>query len=232
MRHERDRLAFGNRPGNAVIPGPLPTLSTVGSLRILFVMACEPEYGAMLRARIRPLMTGVGPIEAAIETTRALQMLADAGTPPDLVCSLGSAGSRTCRLGDVYQVGSIAWRDIDASPLGFARGTTPFADHPVRIPLTTPIPTLPIASLSTGANVVTGEHYAGIDADMVDMESFAVWRACHRFGVEMIGLRGISDGPGELAGLHSWTELLGHLDVKLAAAVDALAAVHGDGCVI
>lgn len=200
----------------------IETLSLSGH-RVLFVMACEPEYGPALAARIRPVMTGVGPIEAAIETTRALQALADAGTPPDLVCSLGSAGSRTCGLGEVYQVASIAWRDIDASPLGFARGTTPFADHPVVVPLPTPIAGLPSASLSTGANVVTGDHYAAIDADMVDMESFAVWRACQRFGAEMIGLRGISDGPGELAGLDGWTELLGHLDEKLAEAVDMLA---------
>ena len=205
-----------------------PALFSSGNRHILFVMACAPEYGPHLRTRIRPVMTGVGPIEAAIETTRALQALADAGTPPDLVCSLGSAGSRKCRLGDVYQVASIAWRDIDASPLGFARGTTPFADHPVVVPLRTPIPHLPSASLSTGANVITGDHYAGIEADMVDMESFAVWRACHRFGVEMIGLRGISDGPGDLAGLHGWTELLGHLDQKLAEAVDALAASLAD----
>lgn len=200
----------------------IETLSLSGH-RVLFVMACESEYGPALAARIRPVMTGVGPIEAAIETTRALQALADAGTPPDLVCSLGSAGSRTCGLGEVYQVASIAWRDIDASPLGFARGTTPFADHPVVAPLPTPIAGLPSASLSTGANVVTGDHYAAIDADMVDMESFAVWRACQRFGAEMIGLRGISDGPGELAGLDGWTELLGHLDEKLAEAVDMLA---------
>lgn len=200
----------------------IETLSLSGH-RVLFVMACEPEYGPALAARIRPVMTGVGPIEAAIETTRALQALADAGMPPDLVCSLGSAGSRTCGLGEVYQVASIAWRDIDASPLGFARGTTPFADHPVVVPLPTPIAGLPSASLSTGANVVTGDHYAAIDADMVDMESFAVWRACQRFGAEMIGLRGISDGPGELAGLDGWTELLGHLDEKLAEAVDMLA---------
>lgn len=200
----------------------IETLSLSGH-RVLFVMACEPEYGPALAARIRPVMTGVGAIEAAIETTRALQALADAGTPPDLVCSLGSAGSRTCGLGEVYQVASIAWRDIDASPLGFARGTTPFADHPVVVPLPTPIAGLPSASRSTGANVVTGDHYAAIDADMVDMESFAVWRACQRFGAEMIGLRGISDGPGELAGLDGWTELLGRLDEKLAEAVDMLA---------
>lgn len=202
----------------------IPQTIRMGSARTLFLMACEPEYGPHLRARITPMMTGVGPIEAAIATTSALQRLADAGTPPDLVCSLGSAGSRNCRLGDIYQVASVSWRDMDASPLGFAKGITPFADHPVTVALATPVPDLPTATLSTGANVVGGDGYAGIDADMVDMESFAVLRACQRFGVPMIGLRGISDGPGELEGLHSWTGLLDHIDARLADAVDRLAA--------
>ena len=34
---------------------------------------------------------------------------------------------------------------------------------------------------------------------MVDMETFAVLRACQFFGVPLIGLRGISDGAAELS---------------------------------
>ena len=41
-------------------------------LPILFVMAAQPEYGPALRARIQPLMTGIGPIEAAVQLTAAL----------------------------------------------------------------------------------------------------------------------------------------------------------------
>ena len=110
---------------------------------------------------------------------------------------------------------------MDASRLGFARGVTPFADHPVDIPLVTPLP-LPLARLSAGANVVGGDDYASIDADMVDMETFAVARACARFDVPLMGLRGVSDGPGELDGIHSWMELLGLIDERLAVAVDGL----------
>ena len=40
----------------------------------------------------------------------------------------------------------------------------------------------------------------------------------------LIGLRGVSDGPGELAGAHDWHKLLGYLDGELAKAVDLLAA--------
>ena len=37
--------------------------------RVLFVMAVDAEYGEHLRRRITPLMTGVGPVEAALVWT-------------------------------------------------------------------------------------------------------------------------------------------------------------------
>lgn len=192
-------------------------------------MAAEPEYGPALRARIRPLMTGVGPIEAALATGLRLQQLADREELPDLAVSLGSAGSRRCALGGIYQIASVSWRDMDASPLGFPKGVTPFADHPAEMSLETPIPAIPAASLSTGANIVGGEAYGGIEADMVDMETFAILRACQRFDVPLIGLRGVSDGPGDLEGISSWTGLLGVIDERLGQAVDALSARIGNG---
>ena len=195
----------------------------VAGRRVLFAMAALPEYGPQLRARIRPLVTGVGPIEAALGTGIALARLLQAGQPPDLVVSLGSAGSRTLEQGRIYQASSVSWRDIDASPLGFPKGVTPFLDHPVETPLPTPIEGLSTARLSTGADIVTGAAYDGIDADMVDMETFAVLRACQRFGVPLVALRGISDGAAELHHYDDWTSLLGVVDAGLADAVDRLA---------
>ena len=64
---------------------------------------------------------------------------------------------------------------------------------------------------------------------MVDMESFAVYRAARRFGVPMIGLRGISDGRAELTGLHDWMEYLHEIDRKLADAVTAFAGHVASG---
>ena len=197
----------------------------IGGRRILFVMATDHEYGPALRARIRPLITGVGPIEAALATGVTLERLRSAGTLPSLVVSLGSAGSRVCRLGEVYQVRSVSWRDMDASPLGFERGVTPFLDHPLAMPLLAPLADVPTATLSTGADVVTADGYASIAADMVDMETFAVLRACQRYDLPLMGLRGVSDGLGELNGLLDWTALLGVLDERLGEAVDRLAAV-------
>jgi adenosylhomocysteine nucleosidase len=190
----------------------------IGGRRVLFVMATDHEYGPCLAERFVPLMTGVGPVEAAIGTTQALAGMTEL---PDLVVSIGSAGSRRLPLGSIWQVASVSWRDMDATRIGVAKGVTPFADHPADMALATPID-WPVARLSTGANIVGGGDYDGIDADMVDMETFAVLRACGRFGVPVMGLRGISDGPGELEALGGWTAMLGVLDERLAEVVDRL----------
>jgi len=185
-------------------------------------MATDHEYGRHLRMRITPLITGVGPIEAAIGTSACLHQLRNAGEAPDLVVSLGSAGSRRCALGSVHQIESVSWRDMDATRLGFPKGVTPFTDFPAVMKLASPLTDVPRASLSTGSDVVGGDRYADVDADLVDMETFAVLRACQRFDVSMMGLRGVSDGPGELNGLLEWTELLALLDERLSAALDHL----------
>ncbi len=197
-------------------------LKPVGGKTILFIMAAEAEYGPFLRSRMTPLMTGVGPVEASIATTRALAALDAAGTLPDLVVSLGSAGSAKLEQTQVYQVSSVAYRDMDASPLGFEKGKTPFLDLPAVIDLPLRIPGIAEATLSTGGNIVSGTAYDGIKADMVDMETYAVLRVCQMFNRPLIGLRGISDGKAELTHINDWTEYLHVIDRKLAEAVDSL----------
>jgi adenosylhomocysteine nucleosidase len=199
---------------------------TIAGQQVLFVMAAETEYGPALRARITPLITGIGPIEAAVKLTAALSSMA---RKPGLIVSLGSAGSNRLAQTQIYQVTGVAYRDMDASPLGFERGRTPLLDLPVRVDLPHRIPGLPEASLSTGANIVSGPAYAGIAEDMVDMESFAHLRAAQHFSLPLIGLRGISDGTDDLRQLTDWTRYLHVIDEKLAAAVDLLADALASG---
>lgn len=192
---------------------------------VMFVMATEQEYGEHLRRRIVPVIVGVGPIESAIGMTMALQARAD--DLPSLVVSLGSAGSHRCEIGSIWQISHVSWRDMDASRLGFEKGVTPFCDHPAEIALPTPLPGIPTATLSTGGEVMGDERYHSVTADLVDMETFAIVRACQRFGVPVIGLRGVSDGPGTLSGIHDWTGMLGVLDERLAALIDLIPATLG-----
>lgn len=193
---------------------------------VLFVMAAEPEYGPHLRARITPLMTGIGPVEAAIALTARLSGMDE---KPALIVSLGSAGSNRLAQAEVYQATSVAYRDMDASPLGFDRGCTPLLDLPAQIALPLRIPGIAGASLSTGANIVSGAAYGAIAEDMVDMETFAHLRVAMRFSIPLIGLRGISDGREELRELSDWTQYLHLIDERLAGAVDRLAAALGRG---
>ena len=195
-------------------------------MTILYVMAAQAEYGPHLQARINPLITGVGPVEAAIAVTRAL---AEARPLPLLVVSLGSAGSRTLAQCGIYQATSVSYRDMDASALGFPKGQTPFLDQTPVQSLTPLVAGLDGARLSTGANVVSGAAYDSIDADMVDMETFAVLRACQSFGVPLVALRGISDGAAELGHVDDWTQYLHIIDEKLAAAVDLIEVAVATG---
>ncbi|TPK62099.1 5'-methylthioadenosine/S-adenosylhomocysteine nucleosidase [Mesorhizobium sp. B2-4-15] len=201
----------------------------IGGRDVLFVMAAQAEYGPHLQRLFTPLMTGVGPVEAGVRLGAELSWLKSQKALPDLVVSLGSAGSRTLEQTEIYQAVSVGYRDIDASPLGFEKGATPFLDLPVTVPLPFRIPEIKEATLSTGGAIITGAAYDTIAADMVDMETFACLRACQLFDVPLIGLRGISDGAADLRHVGDWTEYLHVIDEKLADAVTRLEQAIGSG---
>ncbi|SFU00611.1 5'-methylthioadenosine/S-adenosylhomocysteine nucleosidase [Mesorhizobium sp. YR577] len=205
------------------------TLTSLGGKKILFVMAVDAEYGPHLKKLFVPFMTGVGPVEAGVMLGAEMGRLKASDALPDLVVSLGSAGSRSLEQTEIYQATTVSYRDMDASALGFEKGATPFLDLPVTVPLPLRVPGIREASLSTGAAIVSGAAYDAIDAEMVDMETFAVLRACQLFGLPLIGLRGISDGAAELKHVNDWTEYLHVIDEKLAGAVGKLGDALSNG---
>jgi adenosylhomocysteine nucleosidase len=206
-------------------------LTEFAGRKLLFVMAADAEYGPHLKRLFTPLMIGVGPVEAGVNLSGVLAELRAQETLPDLVVSLGSAGSRTLEQTGIYQAVSVSYRDMDASALGFPKGTTPFLNLPAIVEMPLRIPGIAEASLSTGANIVSGAAYDLIDADMVDMETYAVLRACQRYRVPLVALRGISDGAAELEHVDNWTEYLHVIDEKLAGAVGQLEHAIADGAI-
>jgi adenosylhomocysteine nucleosidase len=204
-------------------------LREVSGRKLLFVMAADAEYGPHLQRLFTPLMTGVGPVESGVAMGSALARLEATGKRPDLVVSLGSAGSRSLEQTEVYQAVSVCYRDMDCSPLGFPKGITPFLDLPATLRLPLRIPGIREAALSTGARIISGNVYDEIPEDMVDMETFAVLRACQMFSVPLVALRGISDGKAELRHVGDWTEYLHILDEKLADAIGLMEDSIADG---
>ena len=209
----------------------MAAVATIDGKSVLFVMAVEAEYGPHLNRLFQPLMTGVGPVEAAVRMGVELARPSTEHALPDLVVSLGSAGSRRLEQTEIYQAVSVGYRDMDASPLGFEKGRTPFLDLPAAVPLPFRIPGIDEATLSTGGAVVSGDAYDAIDADMVDMETFAILRACQQFALPLIALRAISDGATELRHVGDWTEYLHVIDEKLAGAVGLMEQALGDGTI-
>lgn len=199
-------------------------IKTLGTQRVLYVMAAKPEFGVRLRARIRPLFTGIGPVEAALSLGAHLAQLQQADAVPHWIVSLGSAGSNRLPMASVHQAGSVSYRDMDATALGFPIGQTPLLDEPAVATLPVLLDDVPVASLATGASVVSGAAYDAVSADMVDMETYAVYRACRVFGCELVALRGVSDGAEPLAELADWTRYLAVIDARLADVVDRLEA--------
>lgn len=196
---------------------------------VLYVMAVAQEYGPQLQKRFTPLFTGVGPVEAGTVLAGELARRDSNGALPELVVSIGSAGSNTLEQTGVYQVASVSYRDMDASPMGFAKGVTPFLEQPATVVLPYRIEGVATARLSTGAAIISGDAYGDIDADMVDMETYALVRACQHYGVPLIGIRGVSDGKEELQGIHDWLEYLHVIDARLALVVDRLEHALAEG---
>ncbi len=211
---------------------PSDFITVIAGKSILFVMAVDAEYGRHLRERFTPLFTGVGPVEAAMVLSSFLTYLDAQNAVPDLVISLGSAGSRTLEHTGVYQVSSVSYRDMDATAIGFKKGVTPLLDLPAVLEMPLTIEGIPAASIATGASVVTGVAYDAIQADMVDMETYALFRVCTGHGVPLIGLRGISDGKSEVTQMADWTEYLHIIDEKLGRAVDKISAALEAGEII
>jgi predicted 5'-methylthioadenosine/S-adenosylhomocysteine nucleosidase len=152
---------------------------------MLVVAATERELA--LLGGLETLCCGVGPVEAALRTARALDE-----RRPGAVVHVGIAGSRTLSppalvLGseavycDVIDPGSTLPRveraRPDAALLERARGLLPEAH------------VLPIAT--------SGKVGGGTGFDVEAMEGFGVLRACELAGVPAVELRAVSNSPDE-----------------------------------
>jgi adenosylhomocysteine nucleosidase len=164
----------------------------------LVVIALEVEgQGLFEQAQIGVLYTGLGKVNAALSLARRLASLRAQGTPPSLVVNFGTAGSRTFATGSVIACRKFVQRDMDVTGLGFALGETPFEALPATLSFPSVFQGLPEGVCGTGDRFETGA--AGLACDVIDMEAYALAKACIGEGVPFACAKYISDGADHSA---------------------------------
>jgi futalosine hydrolase len=148
---------------------------------VLVVAATERELVPVEGART--LVCGVGPVDAAFATARAL-----AEERPSVVLHVGIAGARALEPLSLV-LGSEAVYCDAAGPLVAARAL-PDPDLLARLRAT--FPDASVQPIGTSARV-SGSH----DVDVEAMEGFGVLRACELAGVPAVEVRIVSNEIGE-----------------------------------
>ena len=152
---------------------------------MLVVAATERELA--LLDGLDTLCCGIGPVEAAVQTARAL-----AERKPEAVLHVGIAGSRTLEPPALVLGSESVYCDVvdpaSSMPRVERAGPDPALLERVRAALPE-AHLLPIATC--------GKVGAGTGFDVEAMEGFGVLRACELAGIPAVELRAISNSPDE-----------------------------------
>jgi adenosylhomocysteine nucleosidase len=166
--------------------------------RKLVVMALSAESDGVFEAAAVPVVyCGVGKVNAAIALTRELCRYRQAHEPPPLVMNFGTAGSRVHAAGALLACHQFVQRDMDVRGLGFALGVTPFDPAPSALTFAPVFTTLPAAICGSGDSFATAE--VAVACTVVDMEAYALAKACWLEGAPFACAKYVSDGADHAA---------------------------------
>ncbi|MDH4550751.1 nucleosidase [Pseudomonas sp. LB-090624] len=157
----------------------------------LFVFALEAEAGDVFQA-LNTVFTGIGKVNAAIALTKAIAV-----HKPRLIVNLGSAGSQRHGKGSVVCCNRFVQRDMDVTPLGFARYETPLSDIPVVLEHGAAIPGLALETCGSGDSFEV--NHGDAPYDVVDMEAYVLALIARGEGIPFVCLKYISDDAGSEA---------------------------------
>jgi adenosylhomocysteine nucleosidase len=164
----------------------------------LVVVALRAEAaGVFDAAGIPVLYCGVGKVNAAMALARELARYRLQAQAMPLVLNFGSAGSRRRAAGTLVACHEFVQRDMDVSGLGFPLGVTPYDDAPSRLRFDPVFARLPSAVCGSGDSFATvvGE----MDCDVVDMEAYALAKACWYEKAPFACAKYVSDGADHTA---------------------------------
>jgi adenosylhomocysteine nucleosidase len=178
---------------------------------VLVAMALPAEgAGRFEAAGIEVLYTGIGKVNAAIALTRRLGLVTHDGAPAPLVVNFGTAGSARLPTGTLVACRRFVDRDMDVGALGFAPGVTPFDELPPVLVFAPAFPDLPEAVCGSGDSFATA--HGGFDCDVVDMEAYALAKACKLAGAAFACAKYVSDGADANAAEHWKANVVGAAD--------------------
>jgi futalosine hydrolase len=152
---------------------------------MLVVAATERELA--LLDGLDTLCCGVGPVEAALRTARAIE-----GRRPEAVLHVGLAGSRRLEPPALVLGSEAVYCDVidPSSTLPRVERARPDAALVERV--RTALPEAHVLPIGT-----TGRVGGGTGCEVEAMEGFGVLRACELAGVPAVELRAISNSPEE-----------------------------------
>jgi len=184
---------------------------------VVVAMALPAESaGRFEKHDVDVLYIGIGKVNAAIALTRRLARFRREGQWPPLVVNFGTAGGITVPPRTLVSCRRFVDRDMDVAPLGFPPGETPFDELPAMLQFPCCFPGLPEAICGTGDSFATRAQR--VACDVVDMEAYALAKACRIEGAQFACAKYVSDGADEEAAEH-WRE-------NVAGAADAFVDLY------
>jgi len=149
------------------------------------LIALEVELPYELPTPYVKIVTGVGKIKATMAAMEAVFKY-----NPHTIINMGTAGSLDPDLAlGVHEVSTVGQRDMDASPLGWKVGQTPFTGE-LWIDLK-----LSGVSLTSGDNFVTSQP--PLSSTLVDMEAYGIAMVCKKYKVIFDCYKYVSDFADE-----------------------------------
>jgi adenosylhomocysteine nucleosidase len=165
---------------------------------ILVVMALPAESAGVFEgAGVPVLYCGVGKVNAAIALSRELSRYEHGQAAMPLVLNFGTAGSRVHSTGAFLACHEFVQRDMDVRGLGFALGETPFDEAPPMLRFEPVFWNLSHAVCGSGDSFATGE--CEVACTLVDMEAYALAKACRTAGAPFACVKYVSDGADHAA---------------------------------
>ena len=190
---------------------------------IVLISALRDETQDLFDDIFPVVYSGVGKVNAALTAAKVIEQY-----NPSLIINFGTAGSHAVDPHTLVDCNKFIQRDMHVKELGFDFAVTPFEDS---------VPTVLEFSSSGGMNMTcgTGDNFVAssgeLNCDVVDMEAYAIAKACHLAGVDFVSYKYITDGADDDAaaqwqenckkGAEKFLELLGELTMSAQFFEDA-----------